>query len=507
MFKKIIACMLTGMLLVGNAYAAGPVKHEYTSTDAASSVLYGTSDAGDSIVRVKTAADGTIQATVSGVVTPSAPFEITDTNTIYIDINANIETAIAAATAGDTIVLAAGTYDVGADIDIAQSINVVGQGIGHTIITCDDASVNVFDITSDDVRIANLSISTTGATNRGINVDGTAGAVFENIVIEDVNITMSSSGIQSGIVFDDSFYTLRNIVMDITSSDSGARGVPFTSSATAEKGIIGNAYNLDITCSAAGGQGYGFLSNDAGGSSTIVANIYNSVVNIGTGATTRYCTWVLGTDASINAYNCTFNASEFDVYTQSGTTTLYDTTLVNGTTSGTITYGGTVVTGSLVVGENADTQTFTNDGTDVFHKWSDGKLKFQSNESADADTRVQVIGNGTGSADLLIEDQSNANYWQNLVQQDANARWEFGSAVTTVDIRFGAGAVFEINDGMVDVDTHINSDTGIAIQVIGSDGGVFMAQMKAGVDQATAGAAANELWSDTNDDNTVKLGV
>lgn len=35
----------------------------------------------------------------------------------------------------------------------------------------------------------------------------------------------------------------------------------------------------------------------------------------------------------------------------------------------------------------------------------------------------------------------------------------------------------------------------------------YFPSMKSGVDQATAGAAAGELWQDTNDDNTVKMGV
>jgi len=42
---------------------------------------------------------------------------------------------------------------------------------------------------------------------------------------------------------------------------------------------------------------------------------------------------------------------------------------------------------------------------------------------------------------------------------------------------------------------------------IGSEGGIFMPALKSGTDQADAGAAAAELYVDTNDDNTVKMGV
>lgn len=41
---------------------------------------------------------------------------------------------------------------------------------------------------------------------------------------------------------------------------------------------------------------------------------------------------------------------------------------------------------------------------------------------------------------------------------------------------------------------------------IGNSGGIFAYGLKAGTDQANAGAAANELYRDT-DDNTIKIGV
>ena len=42
---------------------------------------------------------------------------------------------------------------------------------------------------------------------------------------------------------------------------------------------------------------------------------------------------------------------------------------------------------------------------------------------------------------------------------------------------------------------------------IAADGGVFMYNLKSGINQAGAGAVAGELWYDTDDDNTVKMGV
>ncbi len=45
---------------------------------------------------------------------------------------------------------------------------------------------------------------------------------------------------------------------------------------------------------------------------------------------------------------------------------------------------------------------------------------------------------------------------------------------------------------------------GIAMQ---GDGGVLMTGLKSGTDQTDAGASENELYVDTNDDNTIKLGA
>jgi len=57
--------------------------------------------------------------------------------------------------------------------------------------------------------------------------------------------------------------------------------------------------------------------------------------------------------------------------------------------------------------------------------------------------------------------------------------------------------VNDTNDG--------NSPSKVGIKII-SDGGVYMANLKSGATQGAAGAAAGELWHDT-DDETIKLGV
>ena len=52
-----------------------------------------------------------------------------------------------------------------------------------------------------------------------------------------------------------------------------------------------------------------------------------------------------------------------------------------------------------------------------------------------------------------------------------------------------------------------DSDTPTLQLTIAADGGIHIANMKSGTDQADAGAAAGELYFDTNDDNTIKMGI
>jgi len=277
-----------------------------------------------------------------------------DSNIIYCPIGGDIETYIAAATAGDTIVLAAGTYTITDDIDIAQSINVVGQGVGVTTIACTTASKKVFDISASAVRIADLSIDVTADISSGIIVTGVAGTVLSGVVLENLDIDLNSAaGVQLGIKSFDASLTIRNSTVNATSSDSYARAISVENAATAEAVTTVNIYNVDSVGTGSGGDNtYGILVLDSSATNDITANCYDSrFTAVKTGANEGRAIAVVGGDAIGNFYNCIANGSDADVFeSTSGGLTLYDTTLVNGTTSGTITYGGTVVTSKLSTG-------------------------------------------------------------------------------------------------------------------------------------------------------------
>jgi hypothetical protein len=131
---------------------------------------------------------------------------------------------------------------------------------------------------------------------------------------------------------------------------------------------------------------------------------------------------------------------------------------------------------------------------------------------------------GTGS---ILADSSTSNAYATLYTNASGDEWIPGVASSPANSRT---KVLSIQDG-VDIDeqgivtlTAVSADglyygegnidfqeinfkiSGISKVQIASDGGVIMTGLKSGIDQAAAGAAANEIWCDTSDDYTLKLG-
>jgi hypothetical protein len=68
--KKVLAVILI-LAFASTAMAAGITKYENKAKDAGSTVMYGTSDDGDNIVRIRTTADGGLMPAPSGEVVSS----------------------------------------------------------------------------------------------------------------------------------------------------------------------------------------------------------------------------------------------------------------------------------------------------------------------------------------------------------------------------------------------------------------------------------------------------
>ncbi len=132
---------------------------------------------------------------------------------------------------------------------------------------------------------------------------------------------------------------------------------------------------------------------------------------------------------------------------------VWDTTnnALNATISGNL-------TGPITITENSDIQTFTNDGTDVFHKWSDGELKLQTTET-NSPSIVRIEGNGNSYAQLWLKDSDAAT--DTAVLQCANnaVGFNFGSTVTALNI----------NSSQTDTDVIIGSKNSATALVVNSN--------------------------------------
>jgi len=106
------------------------------------------------------------------------------------------------------------------------------------------------------------------------------------------------------------------------------------------------------------------------------------------------------------------------------------------------------LTGPITITENSDTQTFTNDGTDTFHKWSDGVHYMQTDEGTNTATYVRVKGKGTGDGAIQVWDGTETDEYVT-----------FGKSGVAGYIGSGAGMTsFAINSDNRNMDVNINGD-------------------------------------------------
>jgi hypothetical protein len=126
----------------------------------------------------------------------------------------SLREAIDMATAGDTIQLSAGTYDlaipgtaddlnVSGDLDITTDVNIVGVGTGVGGTTIDGNDVDrVFHVLSGTVTFSNLTImggDAGVATGGGVLVDATSNLSLSEVIVTNTTTseeTQSTSGLQ-----------------------------------------------------------------------------------------------------------------------------------------------------------------------------------------------------------------------------------------------------------------------------------------------------------------------
>jgi len=280
--------------------------------------------------------------------------ELLNCNVKYLQITDNIETEIAAATAGDVLILAAGTYTITDDIDIAKAITLIGHGRGATSIATVTDSKNVFHVTASNVAINNLSIDVTASASPGVRIDGTGGTVLTGIYLRNLEITLNShAGTQHAIRIVDASVEVLNCELTATSTNAAASGIHAENESTAEADTAVHIHQCYSTVSGAADTAAGFEVVDDSADKDCTLSVFNShsVVTEGAACTSGGLAAYGGADAIAVAENCWFDATDYDLYqANSASLTVRNCTLDDNSSSGTITDDGTIITEGLVAG-------------------------------------------------------------------------------------------------------------------------------------------------------------
>ena len=276
--------------------------------------------------------------------------DIAKSNIIYVPIDGSINTYITNATAGDTLVLAAGTYTVNSSINVSKALTIMGQGPVATTVNCSTGTVNVFNITVDNVNISDLAITTSGTGDESIQVMKSPVGTINNVNLTNLRITVNNS-IAGSVYYVDAGGTIRDVVITHTAGSSTSQCFrEQTSSADAIVNL--NLINCDFTVTGTSGAALSSLIVYDGAAFNINLNTYNCKFTA-TGGTTNYGINAIGTQSLINAYTSVINGSTADVFMSSTPiVTLYGCTLVNNLTSGGTVNYVTTSNSSIFRGEN-----------------------------------------------------------------------------------------------------------------------------------------------------------
>lgn len=270
----------------------------------------------------------------SPIYTDGSSVDWTTGNVIYVPLTGDIQTYINAATAGDTLVLAAGTYTITSGITVNKLLHIRGQGAGLTTIACSTDNVDMVTMASSGSVISDMTISKSGVatTNTKYQLLATANCDVNNIQFLNTCTHATNGSYQIGVSGNGVIANIENCTGSATGA-IGAHNFVDIRNGTATANVR-NCYAIESGALSTGR----ILSNTSG-----TINAYNSTFI----STSNLIFGVLDSSSTLNSYNCVINgsgASAFDVRRTGGTLTLYDTTLVNNKTSGTITYGGTIQT-------------------------------------------------------------------------------------------------------------------------------------------------------------------
>jgi len=253
---------------------------------------------------------------------------------------------------------------------------------------------------------------------------------------------------------------------------------------------------------------------------------------------------VTGPGSSTDNAIATFNLATGKIIQQNHSVLISDTSVISG------------IVGPLGFTQNSDTITLSHDGTNAYFKTDDGNFVFQTDEGTNTDTIFDIKPKGTSNAvyfrlwdidseelqlftaasrakirsshTLGINDNalSDVYFFENAASGNNPSVHIYGYVTAGTSKRYIEFTMSDVNDEfLIQAENNANHegitvslpeanqafrvrDSGAAVKfMVDNTGGIFPAGMKSGIDQANAGAAAGELYIDTDDGNTIKIGV
>jgi hypothetical protein len=301
---------------------------------------------------------GTTGRLVNSVLTQDATsgLKYINGNTIYVPIGGSIDTYADAATDGDTLQLASGTYTITATINPSKQVHIKGAGIGKTIVTTSTASVYCFTTTTgvNNLFLSDMTINNTATTGTGGGLS-LAGFNVTGLRLENIEMNMSGAGAAYGVLNGfGSDLTMRNVIINMTGAVNNGSAIRHITDANQTRAGTWLFYNVQTSNTANTGNtmGLNIAASDSDGQTVRCydCNFQN------TSGTNKYGVYQTGDYATTQLFNTTCNGATADVLQSgAGTLTLSNTVLASNTTSGAITYAGTVVASNATLGGSYST--------------------------------------------------------------------------------------------------------------------------------------------------------
>lgn len=276
-------------------------------------------------------------------------------NIKWLGTSDSIATAITDATAGDTIILGAGTYSF-TTLTINKALKIIGQGAGKTILASSSTTGVAITANANNIVLSDLSVTQTATSGSAVTIffTGTAGTVLTGGVLRNVESTYTlaanSGTYNAGIQVADASINIYNCKITSTNSGTGnIAAIIFDNQSTAEAITTSNIYNSVITTTSSAGSGTPVVSGiqvaDISASQNVVVNVYQSIVTATdslAGATTYSLLANVGSDAKLNSYSNILIGTD-GAYSQanSAVLTAYNDTVTTDAASGAV-WSGTL---------------------------------------------------------------------------------------------------------------------------------------------------------------------